>query len=460
MQDLVEVFGGARRFLAGLLGCACLVASVIPAAATCDAVVNCSGNISGGVSYDGNSVTTLNVNSLTVNVTPSGGVSGLALTARADDGHNGHDGGVGIGVQPGDNGIDANTLTLTYAQPGANPSSGGSGAIVTTNASGIVVTARGGNGGSGGDAYVAGNGRGGGDGGAGGTVTVSATGAISTSGNSAAGLVAASVGGDGGNGGDSAGVGGSGGNGGEGGHASAVSVTLNGSIRTNGSDANGISAVSRGGAGGSAGDCAGIYCGSSSAGGAAYGSSVNVTTLSPSAIETFGTYSNGIYAASIGGFAGNGGSSYGVVAFGSSSASAGDGGTVTVNNAGSITTHAANSYGIFAQSVGGGGGGGGSSGGLVSLGGSGSSGGNGGTVSVTNSGAIATSAANSVAIFAQSIGGSGGDGGNSGGLVSLGGNGSSTTPGGNVTVSNTGTLTTLGRGFTRHLRAKYRWRRR
>ncbi|MFX8653281.1 hypothetical protein ABTM19_21365, partial [Acinetobacter baumannii] len=78
------------------------------------------------------------------------------------------------------------------------------------------------------------------------------TGAISTTGNGAAGIVAASVGGDGGNGGDSAGVGGSGGNGGEGGHASAVSVTLTGSIRTSGSDANGISAVSRGGAGGSA----------------------------------------------------------------------------------------------------------------------------------------------------------------------------------------------------------------
>ncbi|MEP6841533.1 MAG: hypothetical protein ABJA75_26030, partial [Bradyrhizobium sp.] len=145
--------------MAALLGCACLVASVIPAAATCDGVVNCSGNISGGVSYDGNSVTTLNVNSLTANVTPSGGVSGLSLAARADDGSNGRNGGIGIGTDPGDDGNGANSLNLTYAQPGANPSSGSSGAIVTTNASGIVVTARGGNGGSGGDAYVAGNGR-------------------------------------------------------------------------------------------------------------------------------------------------------------------------------------------------------------------------------------------------------------------------------------------------------------
>ncbi|EKS31987.1 hypothetical protein HMPREF9696_04208, partial [Afipia clevelandensis ATCC 49720] len=177
------VGGSARGLRAAFCGCALLYASVLPASAACDGVVNCTGNISGGVSYDGNAVTTLNVNSLTNNVTPSGGVSGLALNARADDGSNGRDGGVGIGTEPGDNGNGGNNLTLTYSQPGANPAVGSSGAVVTTNAAGIIVTSRGGNGGSGGDAYVAGNGRGGGDGGAGGTVTVSATGAISTSGN-------------------------------------------------------------------------------------------------------------------------------------------------------------------------------------------------------------------------------------------------------------------------------------
>jgi hypothetical protein len=103
-------------------------------------VVNCTGDISGGVGYDGNSVTTLNVNSLTTNVTPSGGVSGLSLTARADDGSNGRDGGVGIGTEPGDDGNGANNLNLTYSQPGANPSGGNSGAFVTANAAGIVVT--------------------------------------------------------------------------------------------------------------------------------------------------------------------------------------------------------------------------------------------------------------------------------------------------------------------------------
>lgn len=159
--------GSARGLLAVFLGCACPCVSVLPASAACDGVVNCTGDISGGVSYDGNSVTTLNVNSLTTNVAPSGGVSGLSLTARADDGSNGRDGGVGIGTEPGDDGNGANNLNLTYSQPGANPSGGNSGAFVTANAAGIVVTSRGGNGGTGGDAYVAGNGRGGGDGGGG-----------------------------------------------------------------------------------------------------------------------------------------------------------------------------------------------------------------------------------------------------------------------------------------------------
>jgi uncharacterized protein YhjY with autotransporter beta-barrel domain len=405
----------------------------------------CTGDISAGVSFSAPAVTTLDANSLTQNIAPASGTSGLALTSQGGNGSGGSDGAAGIGTTGGDTGGNGASLNLSYTQPGASVAVSSSGAIITGNAAGTVVTSAGGNGGNGGTGYLAGNGGGGGGGGNGQDVTATINGAISATGASSPGVVAASIGGNGGNGGNAdVSLGGSGGSGGTGGHAGTVSVDVDGTIKTAGTDSNGVSAVSRGGAGGSAGNCSAIFCGSSSGGNAAFGGTVSVTTQAGASIDTTGTFSNGIYAASIGGFAGGGGSSVGVVAFGSSGASAGDGGHVTVNNAGAITTHDINSYGIFAQSIGGGGGGGGSSGGLVALGGSGSSGGSGGAVDVTNSGVITTYQDHSVGIVAQSIGGSGGDGGSSGGLVSIGGNGSATTIGGAVTVTNTNTISTAG----------------
>jgi hypothetical protein len=422
-----------------------------------DTTDNCTGNVSAGESYatpssaaneppDPPTNHTLNANTLNPNITPSSGNAGLSLTAVAAEGAGGTDGGVGIGTTGGNDGVSGNNLTLNYTQPGASAGSASSGAVVTVNASGLVVTSTGGNGGNGGNAYVAGNGRSGGYGGNGGTINVNAQGAISTSGDNAAGIVAASAGGNGGNGGDSAGLGGSGGNGTDGGHGGDVTVNVNGTtaIATNGMNANAITAKSQGGAGGSSGDCGGIYCSSNSSGNAAYGGAVSVTTAAGSSIVTHGTYSFGIYAASIGGFAGGGGSNYGIVAFGSSAASAGDGGQVTVTNAATITTYSDYSGAIQAQSIGGGGGNGGSAGGLGAVGASGSSGGSGGLVHVTNSATLSTGGVDSAGIYAQSIGGSGGDGGNSGGLYAMGGNGSATATGGTVIVSNTGGITTQG----------------
>ena len=106
-----------------------------------------------------------------------------------------------------------------------------------------------------------------------------------------------------------------------------------------------------------------------------------------------------------------------------------------MTNNGQIQTTGVNSYGIFAQSVGGGGGIGGdaSSGltGLVSIGGAGGASGAGGDVTVTNTPSLGTAAADTAnilttgfgatAIFAQSVGGGGGNGGTSSGLISLGG---------------------------------------
>lgn len=364
----------AELLLSASLGTGILAFPVDPAAAACslNAVTfteTCTGDISPGESFTAPTVKTLDANSLTANVAPASGTSGLSLTSVGGNGGNGTNGAANIAVTAGSPGTPGDNLTINYSQPGANPALPNSGAIVTINAPGIVVTSTGGNGGTGGNNFIGGDAAAGGDGGSGGNVTVNALGSIATSGPSASGIVAQSSGGNGGTGGDiDVSAGGHPGVGGHGGPAGTVTVSLDGRIVTNGTDSNGIFAVSRGGAGGNTGHCgAALICIPANAGDAALGNTVTVTTTASSTIETFGSFSNGIYAASIGGFAGGGGGAGGVISFGSNGASAGDGGAVNVTNAGTITTHGVSSYGIFAQSVGGGGGGGGSSGGLISI---------------------------------------------------------------------------------------------
>ncbi|MBZ9677432.1 autotransporter outer membrane beta-barrel domain-containing protein [Mesorhizobium sp. ES1-1] len=133
-----------------------------------------------------------------------------------------------------------------------------------------------------------------------------------------------------------------------------------------------------------------------------------------------------------------------------------DGGKVTVTNDGEIITHKDGSYGIFAQSIGGGGGYGGtvssdfagSDSFALSLGGKGGNGGDGGDVRVEVSGSIETFGDRAHGVVAQSVGGGGGVGGDAKGKTSnalavggLGGNGGD---GGNVTVIRTGTIITHG----------------
>ena len=189
--------------VAGLLAGSGALAPVGTANAACvitgspDTTDTCTGNVSGGEVYvtpssaandppDPPTSHTLNANSLNPNITPSSGNAGLSITSTGNDGDNGTDGGVGIGTTGGNDGVSGNNLTLTYSQPGASAGSANSGAIVTVNASGIVVTSQAGRGGNGGDGYL-GNGRSGGYGGNGGTVSVTAQGAISTTGDSVVG---------------------------------------------------------------------------------------------------------------------------------------------------------------------------------------------------------------------------------------------------------------------------------
>jgi hypothetical protein len=328
---------------------------------------------------------------------------------------------------------------------------GGDYEIMTSGwfAPGIGVESIGGNGGNGGwdEAWVDAIGGHGGSGGNGAAVIVTSNGGIHTTGPFSPGIYALSQGGDGGNGG-SAESGGyaKGGNGGQGGSGGDVTVHNDGSVETAGYFADGIVGLSLGGAGGDGGYGGGAW----GSGGGALGSSPGGTVRIENTgnILTSGTEARGIFAQSVGGFAGSAGSADGVVGWGGSGNSAGDGGAVTVTNSGTITTTGdvsqRTSAGIFAQSIGGGGGDAGGSAGVVVLGGTGSAGGNGGTVKVTNSGLLQTAADDSFGIVAQSVGGGGGSGGGSGALVAIGGSGNSTGNGGTVTVENSGVITTAG----------------
>jgi hypothetical protein len=295
-------------------------------------------------------------------------------------------------------------FALTEGGYGANGSSGLSGGS-------------GAPGGLGGDIYVHGSGR----------LTMTYWGSHA--------ILAVSRGGIGGSGGD--GWVANAGNGVFGGGAGNVTVDGDWLIDTYQENSAGIFAESLGGEGGQGGE--GYVFGSGGSGGGS-GNGGSVTIRSRGDITTRGLYSYGIFAHSVGGFAGGGGDSYGVVGYGGSGQSAGFGGMVDVLNEGDILTQGGYAHGIVAQSIGGGGGAGGGSGGIVSVGGGGAAGGNGGNVIVTNRGSITASGANARGIFAQSIGGGGGDGGDAGALVAVGGAGSGTSDGGTVTVENHGAI--------------------
>lgn len=307
----------------------------------------------------------------------------------------------------------------------------------------------------------------GGSGGAGGlsrAVTVENTGNIKTAGKRSYGIHAQSIGGGGGNGGLVASTimskasGGAattrldvsiGGSGGTGASSGDVSVTNGAAARidTNGEDAHGILAQAIGGGGGNGSSIftqniargqdsllAGFSLGGSGGSGSKSG---NVSVTNNGAIQTLGKQSHGIFAQSIGGGGGNGGTSIAMnavlakdptrisplLAVGGRGGSGEDAGNVSVNNTGTIRTEGKNSYGILAQSIGGGGGNAalglnvGTSASVTVVantlsalvgGLGGGSGGKGGKVTVTHSGDITVTGEGSQAIKAQSINGGGG----------------------------------------------------
>ncbi len=278
----------------------------------------------------------------------------------------------------------------------------------------------------------------GGGGGNGGNVTVlldPGTNVI-TQGQGSHGILAQSIGGGGGNGGDS----------------SASSATVNYSLAAAKSKTStfGIQVdVAMGGSGGVASDGGEVQLSIGDGSG----------TTVPASIVTYGDFSNGLLAQSIGGGGGNAGvgsgntQSFGTktsqtttLTLGSTGGAGGDGGTVNVLTQpnGSIVTYGDGSHGLVAQSVGGGGGS--SQGGTLSLGfsfplklppdgsgkpsfikprlsaglnftagASGGSGGNGGSeVNVEHNGLIQTQGNDAIGILMQNIGGGGGVVGSSG----------------------------------------------
>jgi uncharacterized protein YhjY with autotransporter beta-barrel domain len=450
-----------------------------------DSCTFCSAPSAGGPGADGGMVSVENNGAI---ATEGDGAAGIVALSRGGTGGEGGYGGPWYYGRTGGAGGQGGTPVVT-----------GTGSITTDGfqASGIVATSEGGIGGNGGDASGGMGGGRGGRGGHAGNVLIDSDMTITTHGDDSHGIWARSIGGGGGTGGSAGWLGtASGGSGGNASDGGIVTITNGGEITTGGLFSYGIFGQSIGGFGGDGGKAAGLFVGwggtgtsagsggrvdilndetgsittwgdyshaifgqSIGGGGGAGGSGGGIAGIGGAAgaggyggpveignfgtIETWGINARGIFAQSIGGGGGDGGYGAGIGAVGGAGAVASDGDTVAIENHGAITTHQRNAEAIFAQSIGGGGGTGGDAGGIGSVGGGGAGGGAGGDIFVTNGGSLDTRGFLSHGIFAQSIGGGGGNGGDSGGLVSIGGDGSSTSPGGNVTVLNEGSIATL-----------------
>jgi hypothetical protein len=456
----------------------------------------------GGSGGTGNNVEVSNVGTITVT-----GVSATGIFAQSVGGGGGDGGGsldaIGMLTDSTNDSSRAVTVSVSVGGKGGTGNDAGtvtvdnSGAITTKGASGYGIFAQsiGGGGGIGGRANtmdlmvtdacslpvlctspkssknnfqlgvtVGGNGGGSGNGN---VVTVDNSGTIKTSGDSADGIYAQSVGGGGGNGGN--GILGSsqilpypaemaaipvgsvsfyknvqvavGGNSGASGNGGAVSVDNSGAVSTQGDNSNGIFAQSIGGGGGIAGNAvigATGTLGIGGKGGAAGDGGEVTVSQSVATIETSGVASDGIFAQSVGGGGGVAGNvdralsssisvpvvGYSIpalnlgigLALGQGGGNGGNGGNVSVSllDQAQIITHGDNAVGIFAQSVGGGGGVLGDLGddfpGVSLLSwhiGSNGDAGNAGTVTVNVAGTIKTAGDNASGILAQSAGGQG-----------------------------------------------------
>ncbi|WP_233238823.1 autotransporter outer membrane beta-barrel domain-containing protein [Bordetella sp. LUAb4] len=360
-------------------------------------------------------------------------------------------GGAGGGVETSSGIIDFTPENAGTGGNGGQVSISTSGGTITTygtNSIGMLAQSMGGFGGGTtsnfelfGDA-----GANAGNGGTPSTVTISSATTIATSGDNSHGIVAQSIGGGGGVAGVSSGIVALGGSGGNAIGGGTVNVTQSAGLTTTGTSAIGILAQSVGGGGGDGGGSTGMITIGGQAGSGGGSGGATTATLSGGSIHTSGDTSYGMVAQSIGGGGGTGGAASSLsvsalfsmsVAVGGSGGGGGAGSTanavlsnssITTGSSGTTTTDA---HGLVVQSIGGGGGAGGASvarayaiavpddsvsvGAAVSfaVGGSGGNGGAGARAEADLSGSsITTYGAGSFGMLVQSIGGGGGVGGN------------------------------------------------
>ena len=383
-------------------------------------------------------------------VSGSGDLNRFSLIRAGKNGSNGRTGAIFVPATAGGAGASGGTIG-TASSPYNVTISNNVVSTSPTNAPGVIVASIGGNGGKGGSSYLnlAGGGKSGGAGGSGGDINVNINGGgtVATSGAGSHGVVVqsrAGVGGDGGRGWASTGGGGAGGTAASGGDVTA-DVGLN--ITTHGNGSHGLLVQSLGGGAGNSGSSYGLFGASNSGGWGGNGGDVDATSRGN--ITTHGNASHGVLVQSIGGTGGDAGAAGGIVAFGGGGGSGGNGGNVDLTIAsGAILTKGVGSFGVIAQSIGGSGGNAGRTSGIAALGSSGAEGGNAGSVAVTTKfgSRIVTEGAGSVGVVAQSIGGGGGNAGTSGGLVALGGSGSKGGNSSSVDATIGGSVITEGAG--------------
>ena len=457
-----------------------------------------AGQVNVTLGGDASQITTNGIGSTGVRAVAIGGDGGTTPTSNQDIGGTAGDGGDGgaggavnvsmstnnivlttgadstgiIAGSQGGNGGDGGELSTTTDAAGDGSGDGGFGAAggdisvqledgarIRTTASGsagIVAVSSGGNGGDGGKIkeIFSGDGGKGGAGGNSGAVDVHVSNSASlveTFGDSSSGIIARSLSGSGGFGGDeSVTASGDSGSGGRGGDAEGMTVRNDGSITTAGADSYGILAQGFSGGGGGSGDGSSVFKTNIDQAGTSGNVGV-VDVLNFGSISTLGDNSYGVLAQSISGSGGAAGDSdLGIASLGGNGAFATNGGAISFDHNGDLTTAGDGAHGVILQTVGGGGGDGGSAAGLVSIGGSGTGGGSGGAVtSELFQSRVTTTGSQAIGFLGQSIGGGGGNGGdavaNGPGLaVALGGTAGGGGNGGSVDLLSSANISTGG----------------
>ena len=401
----------------------------------------------GDITTRGNQASAIQAQSLGGGGGDGGSTGGVFLTIGGGGGGGGTSDGVVV-TNRGDLQTQGDDSHGIFAQSvGGGGGNGGSSVSVSAFV-GVAIGGDGGDGGNGGDVDIAFEAP------SPGSTDVAS---IVTSGDRARGLFAQSVGGGGGSGGFAAqvsvgyGIGASialGGNGGGGGTGGHVGVTGNVDIETSGESAEGLLAQSVGGGGGAGGFSLAIAGAAATGGAAAFavslggsggdgGDAGSVFMDAGGSVTTHGAFSTGLLAQSVGGGGGSGGFSLALsaaasggaagsfsVGIGGNGGDGGDGGDVDASYSGDITTEGEQAIGAVIQSIGGGGGTGGfnvsgavslaSSGSVsssVGLGGSGGGGGDAGAVQGSVFGDVTTTGLGAGGLLVQSAGGGGGAGG-------------------------------------------------